>query len=79
MNKEILKKIMKPLNNDKIIIDFKDKLYVGTGITSKPTQIFTAEMMDSVIVEKNIGNVYEYLGETNEKYVKGALYFIEEE
>lgn len=59
----------------KVIIDFKDKIRIIDGII----EISTTEMMDSVIKEENIGKIYRFVGKTNEKYVNGAMYFIEEE
>lgn len=62
---------------EKIIIDFKDKIKVVVG--SGVIKIKTSEEMDLLLVYANLGNIYEYIGETNEKYVNGALYIIEEE
>lgn len=36
--------------------------------------IATAEEMDALLVEANIGNVYRYTGTTTEKYTNGDLY-----
>lgn len=103
MNKDILKNILKPSDNEdisikfidknnddinvdinkdtplakkyKVLIDFKDKIRIIDGII----EVYTKEIMDSVIKKENIGKIYKFLGETNEKYVNGALYLIEEE
>lgn len=60
--------------------DVKDYAYANVDVvTGQPLQIATSKEMDEVLNEKNIGKVYEYIGDTNEKYTKGALYLIEEE
>lgn len=60
--------------------DVRDYAYANVDVvTGQPLQIATSEEMDEVLNEKNIGKVYEYIGETNEKYTKGAIYRIEEE
>ena len=59
----------------KVIIDFNDKINIMEGII----EIDTIEKMENATKEQNIGKIYRFVGETNEKYVNGALYLIEEE
>lgn len=41
--------------------------------------ISTEASMDEVLVSTNIGKIYRYIGETNEKYVSGDIYIVEED
>lgn len=59
----------------KVLIDFKDKINIVSGII----EVDTTKKMNSSIIKENVGKIYRYVGETNEKYVNGALYLIEEE
>ena len=51
----------------------------GNDETAEAISISTSEEMDAVLVEENIGNIYVYTGETNDKYTNGMLYQVIEE
>lgn len=44
-----------------------------------PIEISTAEEMDALLIEANIGKIYKYVGETTEKYIKDNIYIVTEE
>lgn len=44
-----------------------------------PVEIATAEEMDTLLVEENLGKVYMYTGETNDTYTNGNVYQVIEE
>lgn len=52
---------------------------VDDGVGGIPIEVSSIEQMDALLVAENIGKIYKYVGETNEKYTSGALYQISEE
>lgn len=76
MDNKILNSVCRPNSKEDITINFRDRIKVVIG--NGPFRVKTSEQMDSLLVEENIGNVYEYVGTTNEKYVNGAFYIVEE-
>lgn len=62
------------IKDDTIFSDYPkyiDDIYVGV------ISISTSEEMDSVLLDTNIGKIYRYIGETNNKYTKGQCYIVE--
>ena len=51
----------------------------GVGGGGAIIEISTAEEMDALLVAENVGKIYKYIGETNEKYTNGVLYMVEED
>lgn len=72
----VILKTKKKYCDDDIVVSISDSLLKQL---SGVIEIFTSEEMDLAFKEENIGKIYRFLGETNEKYVNGALYMIEEE
>ena len=60
---------------DKIIVNIPTD---GTGTSGDPIEINSSDLMDSLAVDDNIGKIYVYTGETNDKYTYGDIYIIEE-
>lgn len=52
---------------------------IDDGVGGIPIEVSSIEQMDALLVAENIGKIYKYVGETNEKYTNGALYQISEE
>lgn len=46
---------------------------------SKAMIVSTPEEMDAVLINENVGELYVYMGTTNEKYTHGMLYQVTEE
>lgn len=47
--------------------------------TSTPIELSTSEEMDAVLISTNVGNIYKYVGTTNDTYTNGDLYQVIEE
>ena len=52
---------------------------IDDGVGGIPIEVSSIEQMDALLVAENIGKIYKYVDETNEKYTNGALYQISEE
>ena len=48
------------------------------GILNSIEDVVTAEEMNALLVEENMGNAYRFIGETTENYINGDIYVVEE-
>lgn len=74
MSKSILIKNGKAyINKDGKVLSYVDK---NNGLA---IELSTSEEMETVLVAKNVGKIYKFVGETNETFTNGELYQIVEE
>ena len=59
-------------------VDGVQCLFIDNDDKSKPIEISTTEEMDALLVVSNIGKIYKFVGTTDEKYINGDLYLVEE-
>ena len=57
----------------------KDVVIAGIkgNLQGSAQEIATAEEMDALLVEDNVGNVYKYVGESTSDYINGDIYVVE--
>lgn len=58
--------------------DGVQRMFVDNDERSKPTEISTSEEMDALLIASNVGKIYKFVGTTDEKYVNGDIYLVEE-
>ena len=49
----------------------------GTMEGANPVEVATAEEMDALLINDNIGKIYKFVG-TSSKYITNAIYIVEE-
>ena len=59
-------------------VDGVQRLFIDNDDKSKPIEISTTEEMDALLVTANIGKIYKFVGTTDEKYINGDIYLVEE-
>lgn len=55
-----------------------DEMIDAEVIGGKPIQVSNEIEMSALLVEKNIGNIYLYTGETSENFINGQIYVVVE-
>jgi hypothetical protein len=64
--------------NKKFTLDEMIDAEVIGGDNGKPIQVSNEMEMSALLVEKNIGNIYLYTGETSENFINGQIYVVVE-
>lgn len=59
-------------------VDGVQRLFIDNDDKSKPIEISTSEEMDALLIASNVGKIYKFVGTTDEKYVNGDIYLVED-